>query len=52
MDEGLTNEQFLAVQQKDLYAIKNIVNSKEFDETVKAQILKEIEAYYQETSGK
>lgn len=52
MEDGMTNEQFRALQQKDMHAMTNIVESKDLDETVKAQILKEIQAYFQETSEK
>ena len=52
MDKGMTNEQFRALQQKDMHAMTNIVESQELDEAVKSRILKEIKAYYQETSGK
>lgn len=52
MDKGMTNKQFEAMQQKDCHFMKSIVESKDFDENVKAQILKEIADYYRETSGK
>lgn len=52
MNNGMTNKQFEATQQKDMHAVKCIVESKPMDETVKAQILKEIEEYYHNTSGK